>query len=78
VDGPRVLGIEGFGASGVILRMQLRTIPGRQDDAARELRRRIQNRFDQEQIRWSGVQRVEIVGGPALHDLLEQSKSAKS
>jgi len=78
VDGPRVLGIESFGASGVILRMQLRTIPGRQDDAARELRRRIQNRFDQEQIRWSGVQRVEIVGGPALQDLLEQSKSAKS
>ena len=78
VDGPRVLGIESFGASGVILRMQLRTIPGRQDDAARELRRRIQNRFDQEQIRWSGVQRVEIIGSPALQDLLEQSKSAKS
>jgi moderate conductance mechanosensitive channel len=78
VDGPRVLGIESFGASGVILRMQLRTIPGRQDDAARELRRRIQNRFDQEQIRWSGVQRVEIIGSPTLQDLLEQSKSAKS
>jgi small conductance mechanosensitive channel len=78
VDGPRVLGIESFGASGVILRMQLRTIPGRQDDAARELRRRIQNRFDQEQIRWNGVQRVEIIGSPALQDLLEQSKFAKS
>ena len=78
VDGPRVLGIESFGASGVVLRMQLRTIPGRQDDAARELRRRIQNRFDQEQIRWNGVQRVEIIGNPALQDLLEQSKSAKS
>ena len=78
VDGPRVLGIESFGASGVILRMQLRTIPGRQDDAARELRRRIQNRFDQEEIRWNGVQRVEIIGNPALQDLLEQSKSAKS
>src|SRR6202790_3449296 len=78
VDGPRVLGIESFGAGGVTLRMQLRTIPGRQDDAARELRRRIQNRFDQEQIRWSGVQRVEIIGGPALQELLEQSKSAKS
>jgi len=78
VDGPRVLGIESFGASGVLLRMQLRTIPGRQDDAARELRRRIQNRFDQDQIRWSGVQRVEIIGTPALQDLLEQSRSAKS
>jgi moderate conductance mechanosensitive channel len=78
VDGPRVLGIESFGVSGVTLRLQLRTIPGRQDDAARELRRRIQNRFDQEDIRWSGVQRVEIIGSESLQDLLEQSKSAKS
>jgi moderate conductance mechanosensitive channel len=62
VDGPRVLGVESFGPSGVVLRLQLRTIPGRQDDAARELRRRIQNRFEQDLIRWSGVQRVEIVG----------------
>ncbi len=75
VDGPRVLGIESFGAGGILLRMQLRTIPGRQDDAARELRRRIQNRFDQEQIRWSGVQRVEIIGSEALRDLLERSNS---
>jgi small conductance mechanosensitive channel len=75
VDGPRVLGIESFGLSGVTLRMQLRTIPGRQDDAARELRRRIQNRFDQEHIRWSGVQRVEIVGSEALHELRERSNS---
>jgi moderate conductance mechanosensitive channel len=75
VDGPRVLGIESFGASGVTLRMQLRTIPGRQDDAARELRRRIQNRFDEEHIRWSGVQRVEVIGSEALNNLLEQSKS---
>jgi small-conductance mechanosensitive channel len=78
VDGPRVLGIESFGVSGVTLRLQLRTIPGRQDDAARELRRRIQNRFDQEDIRWSGVQHVEIIGSESLQDLLEQSKSAKS
>ena len=75
VDGPRVLGIESFGAGGVTLRMQLRTIPGRQDDAARELRRRIQNRFDEEHIRWSGVQRVEVIGSESLSDLLEQSKS---
>jgi len=76
VDGPRVLGIESFGPSGVTLRMQLRTIPGRQDDAARELRRRIQNRFDQERIRWNGVQRVEIMGSEALHYPQEKSKSA--
>jgi moderate conductance mechanosensitive channel len=75
VDGPRVLGIESFGTSGMTLRLQLRTIPGRQDDAARELRRRIQHRFEQEQIRWFGVQRVEIVGSEALRDLQEQTKS---
>jgi moderate conductance mechanosensitive channel len=75
VDGPRVLGIETFGPGGVTLRLQLRTIPGRQDDAARELRRRIQSRFDQERIRWSGVQRVEVVGGEAPHDLRAQSSS---
>lgn len=75
VDGPRVLGIESFGPSGVTLRMQLRTIPGRQDDTARELRRRIQNRFDQEHIRWSGVQRVEVVGGETPRDLRAQSSS---
>ncbi len=58
VDGPRVLGIESFGASGVILRMQLRTIPGRQDDAARELRRRIQTSF--------GFEKPHEIGGPGF------------
>jgi len=62
VDGPRVLGIETFGPNGATLRLQLRAVPGRQDDAARELRRRIQNHFDHDHIRWGGVQRVEIVG----------------
>ncbi len=62
VDGPRALGVESFGTAGVTLRLQLRTVPGRQDDTARELRRRIQNRFEQEHIRWGGVQRVEVVG----------------
>jgi small conductance mechanosensitive channel len=66
VDGPRVLGIETFGPAGATLRLQLRTVPGRQDDAARELRRRIQNRFEQDHIRWGGVQRVEIVGNEEL------------
>ena len=66
VDGPRVLGVENLGPAGATLRLQLRTVPGRQDDAARELRRRIQNRFDQEQIQWGGVERVEIIGSEVL------------
>ena len=73
VDGPRVLGVETFGPAGATLRLQLRTVPGRQDDAARELRRRIQNRFEQEHVKWGGVQRVEIVGSEAL-----QSFSARA
>ena len=75
VDGPRVLGIETFGPGGATLRLQLRTIPGRQDDAARELRRRIQNRFEQERIRWGGVQRVEIVGSETFQGSAARSSS---
>jgi small conductance mechanosensitive channel len=75
VDGPRVLGIETLGPGGATLRLQLRTIPGRQDDAARELRRRIQNRFEEEHIRWAGVQRVEIVGSEPLPSLAARPNS---
>jgi len=75
VDGPRALGVESFGPAGATLRLQLRTVPGRQDDAARELRRRIQNRFEQEHIRWGGVQRVEIIGNEALQNFTVRSNS---
>ena len=75
VDGPRALGVDSLGPAGATLRLQLRTVPGRQDDAARELRRRIQNRFEQEHIRWGGVQRVEIVGNDALQSLAARSNS---
>jgi moderate conductance mechanosensitive channel len=73
VDGPRVLGIETFGPAGATLRLQLRAVPGRQDDAARELRRRIQIRFEQDHIRWGGVQRVEIVGKEEFQDIPARS-----
>jgi moderate conductance mechanosensitive channel len=75
VDGPRALGVDSFGPGGTTLRLVLRTVPGRQDDAARELRRRIQNRFDQEHIRWGGVQRVEIMGNEALESFTARSSS---
>ena len=75
VDGPRVLGVETLGPAGAMLRLQLRTVPGRQDDAARELRRRIQNRFEQEQIRWGGVQRVEITGKDEAQNFVASSNS---
>ena len=66
VDGPRVLGVESLSISGPALRLQLRTAPNRQDDVARELRRRIKARFEQEQIRVSDVQQVELVGPAAV------------
>ena len=75
VDGPRALGVESLGAAGATLRLQLRTIPGRQEDAARELRRRIQNRFEQEHIRWGGVQRVEIASSESLQSYATRSNS---
>jgi small-conductance mechanosensitive channel len=75
VDGPRPLGVESLGPAGASLRLVLRTIPGRQDDAARELRRRIQNRFEQEHIRWGGVQRVEIAGNEAPQSFTARSNS---
>jgi len=75
VDGPRALGVDSFGPAGATLRLQLRAVPGRQDDAARELRRRIQIRFDQEHIRWGGVQRVEVVGSELLQNIAARSNS---
>jgi moderate conductance mechanosensitive channel len=75
VDGPRALGVETFGPAGATLRLQLRTVPGRQDDAARELRRRIQNRFEQEHIRWGDVRRVEIVSNEVAQSLTARSNS---
>lgn len=75
VDGPRALGVESLGPAGATLRLQLRTVPGRQDDAARELRRRIQNRFEQEHIRWGGVHRVEVMGNETPQGLAARSSS---
>jgi small conductance mechanosensitive channel len=50
VDGPRVLGVQDYGRSGPTLRVQVRTMPMRQDEIARELRRRIQMEFQQHRI----------------------------
>lgn len=62
VDGPRVLGVESLTPSGMTLRIQVRTAPTRQDDVARELRRRIQTEFAERGIPMGGVQRMQIVG----------------
>lgn len=64
VDGPRVLGVESLTLGGVTLRVQLRTAPTRQHDVARELRRRIRLRFEQENIPLGGVWRTNLAGAP--------------
>jgi len=61
VDGPRVLGIESLSPAGSTVRVQVRTAPLRQYDVARELRRRIVARFNQDGVDFSSEQRVVLV-----------------
>lgn len=62
IEGPRVLGIDSMAPSGITIRIQIRTAPLRQEDVARELRRRLKAGFEQEHIPLNSVQRVELVG----------------
>jgi small conductance mechanosensitive channel len=62
VDGPRVLGVEAVGTTGATVRLQVRTVPTRQYDVARELRRRVRSRFEQEGLGMGGAHRVVITG----------------
>ena len=50
LEEPQVPGVDAFGDSAVIIRVMAKTLPLKQWDVARELRRRIKNRFDQEGI----------------------------
>jgi small-conductance mechanosensitive channel len=66
VDGPRILGLQSFDQNSSTVRLQVRTAPSRQDDVARELRRRIQLEFQRRDIPISGVQRVEFKSAPVF------------
>jgi moderate conductance mechanosensitive channel len=50
VDGPRVLGVQAYDHFAPTLRLQVRTVPTRQDEVCRELRRRIQLEFQRQGI----------------------------
>ena len=50
VDAPEVPGIESFDSSSVTIRMTAKTLPLKQWDVARELRRRLKRRFEAEGI----------------------------
>jgi small conductance mechanosensitive channel len=61
LDGPRVLGVESLAPNGTTVRLQVRTAPTRQDDVARELRRRIQIELGARGIQLGGLQRMQLV-----------------
>ncbi len=60
LEPPQVLGVESLGESQVTLRLLIKTLPSKQWDVARELRRRIKNRFDREKIALPYPHRVVI------------------
>jgi small-conductance mechanosensitive channel len=60
VDGPRILGVQRFDRNAATVRLQVRTAPTRQDEVARELRRRVLIEFQRQGIPLSNVQRVEL------------------
>jgi len=61
VDGPRVLGVQGLEAAAFTVRMQVRTAPTRQEEVARELRRRIQLEFQRQGITMPAAPGAEAV-----------------
>jgi small-conductance mechanosensitive channel len=60
VDGPRVLGVEALNLDGTVIRLQVRTVLNRKDDAARELRRRIKLAFEDSVIMLSHSHTVSL------------------
>ena len=62
VDGPRVLGVEAMTLNGVTVRLQVRTAPNRNEEAARELRRRVLAACSLDEIALSRAHRVRLVG----------------
>ena len=76
VDGPRVLGLQSYDQTASIFRLQVRTAPSRQEDAARELRRRIQLEFQRKGISLSNVQRIELVNPPVSQETPQHASTA--
>ena len=61
VDGPRILGVQTFEREAATIRIQIRTVPMRQDEVCRELRRRIQAEFQRQGIVLPQEQRGDYV-----------------
>jgi small conductance mechanosensitive channel len=66
LDGaPEVWGVEAVGDNRVVVRTVARTQPGAQWGVARELRRRLKNRLDEEGIRMPGIPLPAVLIQPA-------------
>jgi len=64
----QILGIEKFGESQLIIRMMIKTVPLKQWEVGRELRRRIKNRFDEKGIEMPFPHRVLFWGDTQKKD----------
>jgi small conductance mechanosensitive channel len=64
----QILGVEQFKESEIIIRMIVKTIPLKQWEVSRELRRRIKNRFDERGIQIPFPHRVLFWGEPRKED----------
>jgi small-conductance mechanosensitive channel len=68
VDGPRVLGVQAYDQAASTLRLQVRTVPTRQDEVSRELRRRIQIEFQRQCIPLPSLPPQESSGSRAMSE----------
>ena len=75
VDGPRVLGVQFYDRNAIVVRLQVRTAPTRQDEVTRELRRRIQVEFQKQGIPLASVLRFELTNPQPLGSGNPQSTS---
>jgi moderate conductance mechanosensitive channel len=76
VDGPSILGVHAYNRDASVVRLQIRTAPTRQDEVARELRRRIQLEFQRQGIPLSNVRRVELAAASSPAPETPRSVSA--
>lgn len=76
VDGPRILGIQNLDRTASTIRLQVRTAPTRQDEVARELRRRVQLEFQRQGIPLSSVQRFELAGASPFPQEVREPRAA--
>jgi len=60
----QILGIEKFGESELVIRMMIKTVPLKQWEVGRELRKRIKNRFDEKGIQIPFPHRILFLGKP--------------